>query len=154
MFSDQQLVTSIGILVGGYSQISSALSKYHSHIVVHLAWFSSPTHLTTLTVRRVPSAVSLPWYTGETLFICCTIVPLGAALAPTDCVREAVNNPGEPSVSPAISCVFSTAKIQRSTYSDSLHAFKRLFISVSLLFLLASRRSRAISLFTLTANKV
>src|SRR5450756_2077760 len=49
MFSDQQLVTGIGILVSGYTQLHCSLSIYHWQIIVYLAWFSSLTHMTTLT---------------------------------------------------------------------------------------------------------
>jgi hypothetical protein len=37
MFSDEQLVTGIGILVSGYTQINCALSTYHWQIVDYLA---------------------------------------------------------------------------------------------------------------------
>lgn len=51
-FSDQQLVTGFAILVSGYSQLKCGLSLYHWVTVVNLAWFSSLTHLTTLTSLR------------------------------------------------------------------------------------------------------
>ena len=50
MFSDQQIVTGIALLAAGYSQLHCGLSAYHWEIVVDLVWFSSLTHLTTLTV--------------------------------------------------------------------------------------------------------
>ena len=52
MFSDQQIVTGIALLASGYSQLSSGLDAYHWQMIVYLAWFSSLTHLTTLTVLR------------------------------------------------------------------------------------------------------
>ena len=53
-FSDQQSVTSIAILVSGYSQLASCqpMNIYNWQITVDLAWFSSITHLTTLTCLR------------------------------------------------------------------------------------------------------
>ena len=51
-FSDQQIVTGLAILIGGYAQLPYGLSSYHWQIVVYLAWFSSVTHLTTLTFLR------------------------------------------------------------------------------------------------------
>jgi hypothetical protein len=36
-FSDQQLVTGIGMLVSGYTQLHCSLSLYHWQIVVYLA---------------------------------------------------------------------------------------------------------------------
>ncbi|KAF2716046.1 hypothetical protein K431DRAFT_209740, partial [Polychaeton citri CBS 116435] len=53
-FSDQQLITGIGILIAGYISLfnSSALDQYHWQIVIYLAWMSSNVHLATLTVLR------------------------------------------------------------------------------------------------------
>jgi hypothetical protein len=60
-FSDQQIVTGISIVVGGLSQLQWGISSYHWQAVVNLAWFSTVTHLITLTVLRdqKPSDVHL-----------------------------------------------------------------------------------------------
>lgn len=50
--SDAQIVTGLSILIGGYSQVNCGISIFHWHMVVRLAWFSSVTHLTTLTFLR------------------------------------------------------------------------------------------------------
>ncbi|KAI9369757.1 hypothetical protein BJX61DRAFT_132677 [Aspergillus egyptiacus] len=47
--SDQQLVTGIAVLISGYSQLHCSISLFHRHIIVYLTWFSSLTHLSTLT---------------------------------------------------------------------------------------------------------
>ena len=52
VYSDQQLVTGIALLVSGYAQIRCGLSSYHWQMVVYLTWFSTLTHLTTLTFLR------------------------------------------------------------------------------------------------------
>ena len=52
MFSDQQIVTGIALLASGYSQLNRDITVYHWQILMYLAWFSSLTHLTTLTVLR------------------------------------------------------------------------------------------------------
>ena len=51
-FSDQQSITGIAILVSGYSQLACGLAIYHWQVTVDLAWFSSITHLATLTCLR------------------------------------------------------------------------------------------------------
>ena len=51
-FSDQQVITGIAILISGYSQLRSGLAIYYWQLTVDLAWFSSVTHLTTLTCLR------------------------------------------------------------------------------------------------------
>jgi hypothetical protein len=50
--SDLQIVTGISILVSGYAQLTCGLSAYHWQVVVYLAWFSSLTHLSCLSVLR------------------------------------------------------------------------------------------------------
>ena len=49
--SDQQLVTGLALLVASYINRCS-MSLYHFKIVAALAWFSSTTHLATLTLLR------------------------------------------------------------------------------------------------------
>ena len=52
-FSDQQIFTGLAILISGYVQIGCrGLAVYHWQIVVDLVFFSSVTHLTTLTCLR------------------------------------------------------------------------------------------------------
>ena len=51
-FSDQQVITGLAILISGYSQLPSGLAVYYWQLTVDLAWFSSVTHLTTLTCLR------------------------------------------------------------------------------------------------------
>ena len=52
MFSDQQLVTGLALLISGYAQLRCGIRAYHWQMIVYLAWFSSLTHLTTLTLLR------------------------------------------------------------------------------------------------------
>ena len=52
LYSDTQIITGFGILICGYSQLSSGLLVYHWSIITNLAWFSSLTHLATLTSLR------------------------------------------------------------------------------------------------------
>ncbi|KAK7920161.1 hypothetical protein PG985_008183 [Apiospora marii] len=94
MFSDQQLLTGLGVLVAGYVQVMNAsLSAYHWNNVVYLAWLSSTVHLMSLSVLRgrlKRSRVSL-------IVLLCAIllvfVLLVAALWPTAMFPE---NPAMP----------------------------------------------------------
>ena len=52
MFSDQQLVTGLALLISGYAQLRCGIQAYHWQMIIYLAWFSSLTHLTTLTILR------------------------------------------------------------------------------------------------------
>jgi hypothetical protein len=61
--SDQQLVTGLAVLVGGFSNHCS-LSIFEFNVVIALAWFSSLTHLATLDVLReyfLDNAVVRTW---------------------------------------------------------------------------------------------
>jgi hypothetical protein len=52
-FSDQQLVTGIGILVVAFCRLPNGeITIYHFYIAVDVAWFSANVHLITLTVLR------------------------------------------------------------------------------------------------------
>ena len=83
LFSDQQIVTGIALLASGYSQLPSGLDAYHWQIVVYLAWFSSFTHLTTLTVMRTYFQDYPATRLWRIFFMTVTVSLLGVALLPT-----------------------------------------------------------------------
>ena len=51
-FSDLQIVTGISLAVSGYSQLHCQLAIYDAQMIIDLVWFSSITHLATLTSLR------------------------------------------------------------------------------------------------------
>ena len=51
-YSDLQSVTCVSLLASAFSRLTHGLDTYHWQIAVDLAWFSSITHLTTLTCLR------------------------------------------------------------------------------------------------------
>jgi hypothetical protein len=164
MFSDQQIVTGIAILLSGYTQLNCALSTYHWEIVVYLAWFSSTTHLITLTALRsyFRKRVTLTYW--RVFFMGCLVVLLGAALGPTGFVYFL--NPGVagllPMSVPAL-CLFSSTGPQEAYQALEsqgypggelyLHAFNWLYILLALLFLVVSYLSRVSSLFRSTDDR-
>lgn len=83
MYSDQQLVTGIALLVGGFSQLQYGLDAYHWRILVYLVWFSSLTHLTTLTVLRQYFRDNPALRSWRAVFMLVTVIMLGVALVPT-----------------------------------------------------------------------
>lgn len=76
-------MTGIAILASGYSQLTCGLPSYHWQIVVYLAWFSSLTHLTTLTVLRPYLHRYHLLLLLRLLFMAAVLVLLGCALLPT-----------------------------------------------------------------------
>ena len=83
MFSDQQVATGIALLASGYAQLSSGISNYHWQMLVYLAWFSSLTHLTTLTVLRQYFQDNRKARLWRAVLMLVTVMMLGAALLPT-----------------------------------------------------------------------
>lgn len=51
-FSDLQLVTSLSLLIAGFSQLRCSINTYDWQLLTYTAWFASVTHLTTLTAIR------------------------------------------------------------------------------------------------------
>ena len=83
ILSDQQLVTGISLLASGYSQPTCNLSSYHWQILVYLCWFSTLTHLTTLTILREYLQENSGIRTWRVLLMLVTFVLLVIALLPT-----------------------------------------------------------------------
>lgn len=81
--SDVQLATGIAILVSGYSQLHCGLSCYHWKVVGRLAWFSSLTHLSCLTLLRNYLHNHLAERQWRILFMFILIVMLVIAMVPT-----------------------------------------------------------------------
>ena len=169
MFSDQQLITGIGILVSGYTQIECSLSIYHWEMVAYLAWFSSLTHLTTLTAIRMFFRKQPTLAYWRVILMGCTIVLLAASLIPTGFVAEdsdfywmGIPPLANPVLAVPVLCLFDPTKFQRAYRTflnessnqavETLQPFNWLFIVASLLFLFISYTSRVISLFTPTAR--
>lgn len=83
IFSDQQVVTGIALLSSGYAQLTSGIGIYHWQILVYLAWFSSLTHLATLTVLRQHFRDNLAARLWRSVLMLVTVIMLGVALLPT-----------------------------------------------------------------------
>ena len=83
MFSDQQLVTGIALLTSGYAQLHCGISCYHWQTVVYLSWFSSLTHLTTLTVIRQYFRDNPEARLWRAILMLTMFTMLGIALLPT-----------------------------------------------------------------------
>ena len=83
MLSDQQVVTGIALLVSGYVQLPCDLDVYHWQILVYLVWFSSMTHLTTLTVLRQHFRDHPAIRSWRAVLMLITVLMLGVALLPT-----------------------------------------------------------------------
>ncbi|KAH7420208.1 hypothetical protein BKA64DRAFT_532422, partial [Cadophora sp. MPI-SDFR-AT-0126] len=82
-FSDQQVVTGFSILIGGYVNLDRGISSYHWQIVSNLAWFSTITHLITLTSlkNQIRSNDLIKWM--RIVFMGVLLILLTVAIGPT-----------------------------------------------------------------------
>ena len=147
-FSDQQIITGLAILASGYSQLScGGVDTYHWQIMVFLAWFSSLTHLTTLTILRHYFRTDNPKAKAVRMVLMfLTLVLLVAALLPTR-IQVWLRAPSEPAL-----CYYQrNGHGQESDYYggsiDALASF-----AISVVVLVASYFTRAIKLFATSSD--
>lgn len=81
--SDIQLATGIAILVSGYSQLHCGLICFHWKVIGRLAWFSSLTHLSCLTLLRNYLHNHPAQRHWRMLFMFVLVVMLVTAMVPT-----------------------------------------------------------------------
>ncbi len=136
MFSDQQAVTGIALLASGYAQLKSGIDCYHWIIVVYLAWFSSLTHLTTLTVLRQYFRENHHARSWRAVVMFITVVMLGAALLPTG-DNQWFSGPFDPAASIPAICYFR--RLTSTTYTERFELGRVSTLSMVIsLFVLAS----------------
>ena len=132
MYSDQQLVTGIAVLVGGFSQLRYGLDAYHWQILVYLVWFSSVTHLTTLTVLRQYFRDNPAIRSWRAVFMLVTVIMLGVALVPTG------NSTWLPYLQPAanipVLCYFKPDAPRYSVAQGAREPLSGMIVSVLVLF--------------------
>lgn len=89
-FSDQQLVTGISIIIGGFSRLEWGLPVYHFQEVGNLAWFSTMTHILTLTVLREKLRISsrIVIKTIRVILMGCLVILLIVVMAPVGYINS------------------------------------------------------------------
>ena len=143
MYSDTQVLTGIAILLCAYSQLNRGISVYHWQVTVQLAWFSSMTHLTTLTSLRAYFRERPMMAFWRVLFMGVTLLLLAIALGPTGYIS--ISNSFEDDVTmdtkvtPAI-CLYLDRHLFGYFYTAP--------IALSLIILLTSYVTRVVKLFT------
>ena len=136
MFSDQQIVTGIALLASGFSQLPNGLDAYHWQILVYLAWFSSFTHLTTLTVLRNYFQDHPATRSWRIVLMVVTVSLLGIALLPTGNQWWLNSSPDTLGV-PAL-CFFQARNLNKQAFgvspSDVVNQPVSMIISILVLF--------------------
>ena len=153
-FSDTQILTGIAILVSGYVQLPAGLDLYHWSILVDLAWFSSLTHLTTLTALREYFRKRVTLAVVRTIFMGLNLILLVVAMVPVG-----YSTPVFVSPAPAI-CLFklnlpwdqlgimSSPTEQSSAGYSATISFDGALIAITWTFLLISYLTRVIRLYS------
>lgn len=116
-FSDIQVLTGIAILLSGFLQLPLGISVYHWEVVVALAWFSSLTHLLTLTSLRDYLRTRLKVAIWRAVLMGIVVILLAVALGPTGYVSESRSIMATPAI-----CLFSIER--KSEVEASLTAWK------------------------------
>ena len=145
-FSDTQIITGIAILLCGFIQLPLGISTYHWQVVVSLAWFSSLTHLLTLSSLRGYFQKRLEMAVWRAILMGSIIILLATALCPTGYVSQY-----ETVATPAI-CLFSRMQREQVNFNaissaDQFDAFNFPLIFLSIGILITTYVTKLIGLF-------
>lgn len=143
-FSDTQVFTGITILLCGYIQLPSGISAYHWQVVVALAWFSSLTHLLTLTSLRGYLRKRFKMAVWRATFMGFVMILLAAALGPTGFINQ---HKTAANAAPAICLLSSRQRLEADPSGDTLGIFNSPFIALYIIFLVAKYIIKVFRLF-------
>jgi len=138
LYSDQQSLIGIAVLVSGFSQLDCSLATYHWQITFDLAWFTSLTHLTTLTCLRHYFQQRPALRAWRLFCIAITAAMLATSLGSTGFIGQNTN-PSFPAL-----CLFHPKDLERSGNEGHYDGW---YIGVTLGFLIVSYFTRIIQLF-------
>ena len=156
MYSDTQVITGLAILLSGYTQLHLGLTSYHWEMVVCLAWFSSLTHLATLSslreyfLKRRSMAICRASFMGVILIL------LAVSYGTTGYIPQSQGATFTFSW-PAI-CLFSTKGMSEIGISmdwrgeEQRPAFNKPLVVLSIMFLVISYLTRVIGIFESTTK--
>ena len=151
LFSDQQSLIGISVLVSGFSQLSCSLDIYHWQLTFDLAWFSSITHLTTLTCLRHYFRERPTLRIWRITCMAITAVLLATSLVPTG-YSGSYEDPSVPAwclyqlgiVHPGLDSVGDRVSLE----------YNALYIALTLSLLVLSYSSRVLLLMPTTTNAI
>ena len=153
-FSDQQIITGIALLTSGYSQLRSGLAVYYWQLTVDLAWFSSITHLTTLTCLRYYFQQRQGLKFLRLICMAITAGMLGCALASTGSLGAGNFTPDYPAW-----CLFHGKLLMTASDKDipgpaPARYYNTYYVALVLLFLFVSYSARVIQLYPFGLDKL
>ncbi len=141
LYSDQQSFTGIAILASGFSQFPCSLATYHWQLTFDLAWFSSITHLTTLTCLRHYFQERPALRIWRLIWMAITAIMLSVSLVSTGYIRPYETDPSYPAW-----CLYHQ-------YNSGTADYNSWYIGITFSFLSISYMTRVVQLFPV-ATKV
>ena len=150
-FSDQQIMTGLAILVSGYVQLRCrGLAVYHWQIVVDLAFFSSTTHLTTLTCLRTYFKVRRILRLIRLLSMAVVAVMLACALYSTGYLNGIPTSPDLAKLEMSFPawCLYHRDAMHEYQKDNGIINFNSAYIVIVLTYLSFSYLTRSIHLFS------
>ena len=149
---DSQVITGISVLISGYKQLACGLQYYHWQIVVDLAFFSSITHLTTLTCLRSYFQERPALRSWRLICMGLTAVLLATALGSTGYI---VDYGGDPTISVIPAQCFLTHHFRNYVYAETYsilesgltYKYNTVYMVIVMTFLSSSYLIRVVQLF-------
>jgi hypothetical protein len=132
------MIAGIALLSSAFMQLNCGISAYHWQMTIYLVWFSSFTHLATLTFLRQYLHENSPMRWWRLFFMTALLLLLVAALIPTGNDNWLPSDQPDKTGTPAL-CLFSYPSTEGATAS--------LTMLFSVLILCISYIVRAIKLF-------
>ncbi|KAL8822614.1 MAG: hypothetical protein Q9191_006652 [Dirinaria sp. TL-2023a] len=149
--ADMQVITGMAILLCGYTQLPKGLNSYHWVMVVSLAWFSSLTHLATLTSLRDYFQARPSMAACRAVFMGIVLVMLAVSYGTTGYISQ-FQVTGNQLAWPA-QCLFSSenmSEIGKSPQGASIGRqplFNKPLVVISIVFLVVSYLTRVVRIF-------
>lgn len=144
----------MAILLTGYTQLHSGISSYHWQVIVDLAWFSTLSHLATLTALRGYFRKQPRMAACRAVFMGVLLVLLAMALGPTRYISQYATSPVP------VKCLYSPTAytdirkaVGNQLPPDGLQAYNKPLIVLSLAFLVLSYVTRVIRIFDTASTR-
>lgn len=153
-FSDQQAVTGIALLGSGYGSLNTGIDSYHWQILVYLVWFSSLTHLTTLTVLRRHFLHNPAARLGRAVLMFITVAMLAVALLPTGDTLWSFGDDGSYQQSQGVPALCYFRRLGSHEHQKQFDVYSPGFISmiISIFILASGYLTRAVKLSNRASN--
>ncbi|KAH0536789.1 hypothetical protein FGG08_006357 [Glutinoglossum americanum] len=134
------MITGVAVLASGYSQLQNGISSHHWQVIVHLAWYSSLTHLAALTVLRTylrkDQTLRFWGRSWRLFFMFALITMLVVAILPTGSEHWLYDG------SIPVKCFYARMRSPGFFGGDPLA-----LMAISMIILLSSYLARAVKLF-------